>query len=63
LSDTELAVTGRPRERQPVLVAANVRRNEIDGYRYLTALLVALPRATSVHDCEALQLWRIQLGA
>jgi transposase len=37
--------------------------NEIDGYRYLTALLVALPRATSVDDYEALQPWRIQLGA
>lgn len=37
--------------------------NGIDGYRYLKALLVALPRATSVDDYEALLPWRIQLGA
>jgi hypothetical protein len=37
--------------------------NGIDGYRYLAAMLVALPRATSIDDYEALLPWRIQLGA
>jgi transposase len=36
--------------------------NGIDGYRYLAAMLVALPRAKSVDDYEALLPWRIQLG-
>lgn len=36
--------------------------NGIDGYRYLKALLVALPRAKTVEDCEALLPWRIALG-
>jgi hypothetical protein len=35
--------------------------NDVDGYRYLRALLVALPRATTVEDYEALLPWRIQL--
>jgi transposase len=33
--------------------------NEIDGYRYLTALLVALPKAKTVEDFEALLPWRL----
>lgn len=36
--------------------------NGIDGYRYLAALLVALPRASSADDYEALLPWRISLG-
>jgi transposase len=35
----------------------------IDGYRYVTALLVALPRATTIDDYEALLPWRLQPGA
>lgn len=35
--------------------------NGIDGYRYLKALLVALPRAKAVEDFEALLPWRIEL--
>lgn len=33
--------------------------NGIDGYRYLRALLVALPRARTVEDFEALMPWRL----
>lgn len=33
--------------------------NGIDGYRYLSALLVALPRARTVEDYEALLPWRL----
>ncbi|MBE0550490.1 MAG: IS66 family transposase [Rubrivivax sp.] len=33
--------------------------NGIDGYRYLSALLVALPRAKTVEDYEALLPWRL----
>ena len=33
--------------------------NGIDGYRYLRALLVALPRAKTVEDFEALLPWRL----
>ena len=33
--------------------------NGIDGYRYLTALLVALPRAKTVEDFEALLPWHL----
>jgi transposase len=33
--------------------------NEIDGYRYLRALLVELPKARTVEDFEALLPWRI----
>lgn len=33
--------------------------NSIDGYRYLRALLVELPRATTVEDFEALLPWRL----
>jgi transposase len=36
--------------------------NGIDGYRYLRALLVGLPRATRVEDYEALLPWQITLG-
>ena len=35
--------------------------NGIDGYRYLTALLTALPHAKTVEDYEALLPWRIAL--
>jgi transposase len=35
--------------------------NGIDGYRYLKALLVALPKAKTVDDFEALLPWRIAL--
>lgn len=35
--------------------------NGIDGYRYLKAMLVALPRAKTVEDFEALLPWRIAL--
>ena len=35
--------------------------NGIDGYRYLKALLTALPRATTVEDFEALLPWRLAL--
>ena len=35
--------------------------NGIDGYRYLKALLIALPRAKTVEDFEALLPWRIAL--
>ena len=33
--------------------------NGIDGYRYLTALLVELPRARAVEDFEALLPWAL----
>jgi transposase len=33
--------------------------NGIDGYQYLTALLVALPKARTVEDFEALLPWRL----
>jgi transposase len=36
--------------------------NGVDGYAYLRALLVALPRATSADDYETLLPWRIKLG-
>ena len=35
--------------------------NEIDGYRYLRAMLIALPTAKSVEDYEALLPWRISM--
>ena len=35
--------------------------NKIDGYEYLKALLVELPKAKSVEDYEALLPWRIAL--
>jgi len=37
--------------------------NNIDGYRYLRALFVALPKAKTVDDYAALLPWRIDLGA
>jgi transposase len=37
--------------------------NGIDGYRYLRALLVALPAAKSVEDYEALLPWRIAMDS
>jgi transposase len=37
--------------------------NGIDGYRYLRALLVALPNAKTADDYAALLPWRIDLGA
>ena len=36
--------------------------NGIDGYAYLKALLVALPRAKTVDDFEALLPWRISIS-
>ncbi len=39
------------------------RVNGIDGYRYLRALLIALPRATTADDYAALLPWRIDLSA
>ena len=36
--------------------------NGIDGYRYLRALLVALPSAKTVDDYDALLPWRIAMG-
>jgi hypothetical protein len=36
--------------------------NGIDGYRYLRALLIELPKAASVQDYEALLPWRIALS-
>ena len=33
--------------------------NRVDGYRYLTALLVELPKARTVDDYEALLPWRL----
>ena len=35
--------------------------NRIDGYRYLKALLIALPMARTVEDYEALLPWRIDM--
>ena len=37
--------------------------NGVDGYRYLRALLVALPKAQTVDDYEALLPWVIALSA
>lgn len=39
------------------------RVNGIDGYRYLRALLIALPNARTVDDYAALLPWRIDLAA
>jgi len=36
--------------------------NGIDGYQYLKALLVALPKAKTAEDFEALLPWRIALN-
>lgn len=36
--------------------------NGIDGYRYLKALLVELPRARTADDFQTLLPWRIELG-
>ena len=33
--------------------------NGVDGYQYLRSLLVALPRARTVEDYEALLPWRL----
>jgi transposase len=35
--------------------------NKIDGYEYLKALFVELPKAKAVEDFEALLPWRIKL--
>ena len=35
--------------------------NGIDGYQYLKALLVELPKATTVDEYEALLPWRIAM--
>ena len=37
--------------------------NGMDGYRYLAALLVALPSAKTVEDYAALLPWHLRLGA
>jgi len=37
----------------------NSAANWIDGYRYLTALLVAFPKARTAEDFEALLPWRL----
>ncbi len=39
------------------------KANGIDPYRYLSALFIALPNATTVDDYEALLPWRIALPA
>ena len=39
------------------------RVNGIDGWRYLRALLIALPQARTADDYAALLPWRIDLGA
>ena len=39
------------------------RVNGIDGYRYLRALFIALPRAKTADDYAALLPWRINLAA
>ena len=39
------------------------RVNGIDGYRYLRALFIALPKASTVDDYAALLPWRIDLAA
>ena len=39
------------------------KANGIDSYRYLSALFIALPNATTVDDYEALLPWRIALPA
>ena len=39
------------------------KANGIDSYRYLRALFIALPNATTVDDYEALLPWRIALPA
>ena len=39
------------------------KANGIDPYRYLNALFVALPKATTVDDYEALLPWNIALPA
>jgi transposase len=38
------------------------KANGIDGYRYLTALLIELPKAKTVEDFEALLPWRLVLA-
>ena len=37
--------------------------NGVDGYKYLRALLVALPKAQTADDYEALLPWTIALPA
>ena len=37
--------------------------NGIDGYQYLKALFVELPKARTVDDFDALLPWRISLDA
>ena len=39
------------------------KANGIDPYRYLCALFIALPKAKSADDYEALMPWRIELPA
>jgi len=39
------------------------KANGVDPYRYLAALFIALPKAQSADDYEALMPWRIALPA
>lgn len=39
------------------------RVNGIDGWRYLRAMLIALPEARTADDYAVLLPWRIDLGA
>jgi len=39
------------------------KANDIDSYRYLRTLFIALPNATTIDDYEALLSWRIALSA
>ena len=41
------------------LLLETCKVNGVDGYQYLRALLVALPRARTVEDYEALRPWRL----
>lgn len=41
------------------LLLETCKVNGVDGYQYLRALLVALPRARTVEDYEALLPWRL----
>ena len=39
------------------------KANGVDPYRYLAALFIALPKAQTADDYEALMPWRIALPA
>ena len=44
------------------LVVQDSVANGIDGYRYLRALLVELPRAKTVEDFENMLPWRLAVA-